>query len=382
MSGMDQFLAEYYGTDATSQDTEKVSQAQFFLKVAHNAGIDIDSLDNNQLNTLWNQFEEQQAKLATEGGESCPSEDKETKKEKAKAYVESEKEAAAQFAAYDFAGRQMAHAYVNEMRKIASQAESTKEASYHDLDQVAAEQALEKAASAGYARDEAANRLNAVLTLSPPESEKIAFVQNFEDALDVRSSELLELAGYPVNWEGTPFEKQAFNAPMAATPEEAEEAAKDVADKIPSKSGVGSAAEAGETIKGRTGKIPFGAKAKYFARKHGPKAAIGAGVGVLAGGTYLATRKKDKDKDKKKAASAEADLLQQFEINAGNLAIEKAASNGWNAEEATERVRAVFTLGAGSPAESEKVASANNAEQAMDLRACELLELAGYKINW
>jgi hypothetical protein len=72
----------------------------------------------------------------------------------------------------------------------------------------------------------------------------------------------------------------------------------------------------------------------------------------------------------------------QFDIDAGNLAVEKVASAGWNADEAVERLNAVLTLGAGDPAESDKVAAAQTAEQQLDARACELLEMAGYTINW
>jgi hypothetical protein len=68
------------------------------------------------------------------------------------------------------------------------------------LDELAAEAAVVKAAQAGFNLDEAAGRITAVLTLGVDESEKIAFVQDFESAVDVRALELLEVAGYPVNW--------------------------------------------------------------------------------------------------------------------------------------------------------------------------------------
>lgn len=68
------------------------------------------------------------------------------------------------------------------------------------LDDLAAEEAIVKAASAGWDLDEASDRVSAVMTLGVDESEKIAYAQDLETAVDVRSLELLEAAGYPVNW--------------------------------------------------------------------------------------------------------------------------------------------------------------------------------------
>lgn len=68
------------------------------------------------------------------------------------------------------------------------------------LDEQAAGLALEKAAEAGWDADEAADRLNALLTLGVGESEKLAAAETFDDALELRSLELLETAGYPINW--------------------------------------------------------------------------------------------------------------------------------------------------------------------------------------
>lgn len=74
-----------------------------------------------------------------------------------------------------------------------------KESSALDLE--AAEHAVYKAAEAGFDADEAAERLNAVLTLGPADSTKIAAAQDLETATGIRSLELLEQAGYPVTWE-------------------------------------------------------------------------------------------------------------------------------------------------------------------------------------
>jgi len=69
------------------------------------------------------------------------------------------------------------------------------------LDILAGELAVVKVAESGlYDPEEAGDRISAVLTLGAPESEKIASVQDVEQAKDLRALELLELAGYPVTW--------------------------------------------------------------------------------------------------------------------------------------------------------------------------------------
>lgn len=68
------------------------------------------------------------------------------------------------------------------------------------LDELAFESAVEKAASAGWDADEASDRIGAVLTLGVEESVKVAYAQDLGSAVDVRSLELLEAAGYPVTW--------------------------------------------------------------------------------------------------------------------------------------------------------------------------------------
>lgn len=74
-----------------------------------------------------------------------------------------------------------------------------KEASAFDFE--AAEQALKLASASGWDEHEADQRLAAVLTLGPGESEKIAHAGgDYGDALNIRGLELLETAGYPVDW--------------------------------------------------------------------------------------------------------------------------------------------------------------------------------------
>ena len=56
------------------------------------------------------------------------------------------------------------------------------------------------AAAAGFDLDEAADRVSALLTLGVNESTKIAAAEDFAGAVGIRALELLEGAGYPVEW--------------------------------------------------------------------------------------------------------------------------------------------------------------------------------------
>ena len=290
MSGMNEFLAQAYGTAQPQQtaDAEKVAQAELFAKMAAENGIDLNALNDSQITELWN------ATFAKTAGEEEKKEHGHKEEKKAehghKHHGEKEaeaealaewmqtKEAQAKFAEADFFGRQMAHAYVAELRKIASEggfeflggaettpAGETKEAkllSAKDavtdvknifkgqdlakglrdralkrtgqragiaagaaggaaavgagakavadkdkkkkasaLDEVAAEMAVVKAAEAGWDLNEASERIAAVLILGAPEETKVASANTFETAVDIRSLELLEAAGYNVTWE-------------------------------------------------------------------------------------------------------------------------------------------------------------------------------------
>jgi hypothetical protein len=97
----------------------------------------------------------------------------------------------------------------------------------------------------------------------------------------------------------------------------------------------------------------------------GARAALaGTGLAAAGGAGYAAGRKKE--------ASAIDDL-------AIERALQKVAESGLDLDEGAARIDAVLTLGVG---ESTKVASANSVEMAVDIRACEFLEAAGYPIEW
>ena len=75
-----------------------------------------------------------------------------------------------------------------------------KKSSAEQFEELAAEQAIKIAAAAGFDADEAFNRVNAAYILGVAETEKIASVQNVDDALHIRGLEYLEAVGYPVDW--------------------------------------------------------------------------------------------------------------------------------------------------------------------------------------
>lgn len=78
-----------------------------------------------------------------------------------------------------------------------------KKSSIGDFDLLAAELAVEKAAAAGFDPEECGEKIAAILTLGGlTESEKVASIQDTDDALHCRAAEFLESAGYPVNWGG------------------------------------------------------------------------------------------------------------------------------------------------------------------------------------
>lgn len=198
--------AHFAKTAASNEEAEKLAEVELFTKLASENGIDLDQLSQDQVNELWYAFK-------TAGDEEKEKEEKEEekddKKEKAKAEFAEKKEASMKIAESDELGRLMARSFMDEVQKLASGQAPTQPkvasaptpvTSAPAIDQLAAEMACEKAASAGYDADEAAQRVIAVLTLGAPDSMKVASAATLEAAVDVRALELLELAGYPVQY--------------------------------------------------------------------------------------------------------------------------------------------------------------------------------------
>lgn len=305
MSGMNEFLAAYYGTGGTtssqgvSEDVEKQAQIQLFAKIASEQQIDLTQLSDQQVAGLWNNFQ----KVAEEGKE----EDKDKKVEKAKEEHEEKKAAAEKIAEADFLGRVMAHSYVDELKKIAS-------TNGDDVDVDAI-----KAAASGFSK-----------------------IREGAKEVGSRGKELLM---------GSKAKSLKHNA----------EQARGIAGRASPGSSLHSAAK---------GKAEKSFAAHSEEAKKVRNARIGAGAGAAgaaaAGGAAAAF-------GRKKESSALDEL-------AAEAAVVKAAEANFDLDEASERVAAVLTLGA--PEENSKVASASDLAGAIDIRALELLELAGYPVTW
>jgi hypothetical protein len=132
---MDQFLAEYYGTNKTAaasvpspEEIEKQAQVELFCKLAAEQKIDLRAMPNEQVEQLFSGFV---SKLASEPDDDERDDKDKKKDEEKKAAAErelAEKRAAAEkLAEADFLGRAMAHAYVDELGKIAAAAEKEDE---------------------------------------------------------------------------------------------------------------------------------------------------------------------------------------------------------------------------------------------------------------
>lgn len=136
MSTMNEFLAQHYSTAGATAEIEKTAgevsdddKIAVFAKIAKDNGIDLSGESDERLEQLFNAtFSEKQAgemppQFAKKDEKSDEDKKKDEEKEK-KAAAEAEfreKQAAQQrFEESDFCGRVMAHAYVNEMRKIAA----------------------------------------------------------------------------------------------------------------------------------------------------------------------------------------------------------------------------------------------------------------------
>jgi len=288
---MNELLANYYGTNGSGQaeELEKQAQVELFAKLASDNGIDLNELNDDQVQGLW------ESTFKTAGDD-----EEDEDKKKAKEEFAEKKESADKLAEADFLGRTMAHAYVDELDKIAggatfreiasvkakrlqrsvggaasragsrakelltgsavkrmegqrkklvNMAENNPSESVRDraatalrsrdgaalkseknkvlaarlgvggagaatiggagyaihkkgsaIDNLASELAVEKAAAAGFDPEEAAERIDAVLTLGMDDSIKVASAESLEAAVDIRSLEVLEAAGYPIEW--------------------------------------------------------------------------------------------------------------------------------------------------------------------------------------
>lgn len=233
MSSMNNLINAYFAQNTPSQeDLEKQAHVELFAKLAADNGVDLEKLSEDQIAYLWQETfktaeEETPAEKKEEAKEEAKKDEKkdEEAEKKAAAFAEytEKRAAAAKLAEAEYIGRYMAHAMADEIRKIASKTEEAPapeaktaapvaapapepapekiaSGAGSALDQLAAEWALQKVADAKMDVKVAAARLSAVLTLGARESEKVAHAESPEAAVEVRSLELLEAAGYKVSW--------------------------------------------------------------------------------------------------------------------------------------------------------------------------------------
>jgi len=242
--GMDQELAGMYGTTggATTEDREKVAEAELFAKLAAKHDIDLTQYTDEQVIELYNGTMgkiagEEVCEECKKADCTCPAADKESAKDEsdkvaaARAEFQAKQEWTEKVAECDKLGRVMAHAYVQELGLIeqaktagemppqfAANAEKKKEEGDEDddegksekkdeekeasaIDHLAAKHAVDLAKEAGLDTKIAAKRIDAVLTLGGPgASEKTASASSLEENVHIRALEYLEAAGYPVTW--------------------------------------------------------------------------------------------------------------------------------------------------------------------------------------
>lgn len=252
MSGMDKFLAEFYGTGgsektASAEDLEKEASVELFMKLASDQNIDLANMPDAQVQSLYTSW----VQKAAQAGGAAPTqktagEDDDDKKKREEAEKEhGEKKAAAEkIAEADFLGRVMAHAYAQELQKIASgqvegapaktagelpeafrknmeakkggegdekkddkeeKKDDKKEASVSKkasaIDELALGHAVKLAQANGFDPAQAQRKVAAVAELGLlGESTKIASAPTVDEAVSIRALEYLEAAGYPVTW--------------------------------------------------------------------------------------------------------------------------------------------------------------------------------------
>lgn len=270
MASMNDTLAEIFGTSKvasapapTPEDLEKQAQISFFTDLCVSKNIDVSRLSDDQANELFKTAMDIKAAAEEEAspeGKAKKAKDEEDAKSKeasvavlnaASAEYQEKRAAAVKVAEADAMGRIMAHAYVDELKKIAGEMppafaaamagkgkdekkpedgkdekkdedEKKKEASARaaalitefektksasaatpgtpSLDEVAGNHAIDMLKAAGVDPQLAYDRINAVHTLGVPDGQKVASAASLEDAVRVRALEYCEAAGFPVDW--------------------------------------------------------------------------------------------------------------------------------------------------------------------------------------
>ncbi len=292
---MNEFLAQYFGTNATPdmiEEQTKQAEAETFVQLAKEAGVPLHQMTDAQIAEL---YEHVMGKTASDDGDE---DDEEEKKRKAAEEYASKKESHVKFAEATEMGQIMAHSFWNELGEI------------------------EKEAGRG------------------------------SEFLNKAKGKAMRIGGTAAGYGA-----EALSALTGSTGR--------------------SKAKLLKELKGRTGHVPGGAKieknlakeiAAHKARSLKARLAAGGGAAALGGTGYaLAGREKD-------SAAALNELALE-------LAVEKCASAGWDADEASTRIVSAINLDLVDE-DNTKIAYANDVDGAVEIRSLELIEAAGYPVTW
>lgn len=314
MSGMNDFLASYYGTAAAAEtapeDLQKQAEIELFGKLAASQNIDLNTLPDEQVEQLFADFQKQASE-----------EKKDDKEDEAKKELEEKKAASEKVAEADSLGRIMAHAYVDELRKIAA-AEQEKEAAG----------AVEVGMRARHAISSGASAVKGKAKELAGKAKDVMSAKEWRQGSQAKSNINSDL--------GTRmFQNQAMKSAPKGVREDAVKAMRESANRT-------------------AGKHISSGRAKTLG-------AYGAAAGVAGAGTAAAMHKK-------KESSAVDEL-------AAELAVVKAAEAGYDLDDAAEKIAALLLEG---PAESEKTAGVFDLGPAVEIRSLELLEQLGVPVDW
>ena len=246
MTGINALLNDAFTkTAATSEDLEKTAQLEYFGALCEREGIDVTRLTDDQTLNLFKTAMEMKAaedegkKEDKEEGKDkkpapppfggpaheateSPKDEKKEEKAKEAAVQEWQAKLAEAKSAHEAesAGRLMADAFIDQMQKRAAAGEAgaageaaravieqAKLASVApaisdtpSIDFVAGNRAIDMLKEAGYDPEKVVDVVNAVYTLGLPASAKLASVNDFDSAVELRALEICELAGAPVDW--------------------------------------------------------------------------------------------------------------------------------------------------------------------------------------
>lgn len=134
MSGMDQWLANYFGTgpaaepQPSAEDAEKTAQAEFFAKTAAQNNINLSELSPSQIEWLWQKTFSKEAEFPPPKAEGKDEKkDDEGKKREDAARKEHEEKKASQARFQEnldtgaFIGKTAAHSYVATLKQLAGE---------------------------------------------------------------------------------------------------------------------------------------------------------------------------------------------------------------------------------------------------------------------